>query len=55
VFDWPGIGLYATKSVVSQDFMPVIGVTLVIGTIFICSNLLVDVAQGLVNPRVRVE
>jgi ABC-type antimicrobial peptide transport system permease subunit len=23
VFDWPGIGLYATKAIVSQDFMPV--------------------------------
>jgi peptide/nickel transport system permease protein len=55
VFDWPGLGLYATKSVVSQDFMPVIGVTLVIGGIFVLSNLLVDVAQGLVNPRVRLE
>lgn len=55
VFDWPGVGLYATKSVVSQDFMPVIGVTLVIGTIFVFSNLVVDVMQGLVNPRVRVE
>ena len=29
VFDWPGLGLYATKAVVTQDFMPVIGVTLV--------------------------
>ncbi len=55
VFDWPGIGLYATKSVVSQDFMPVIGVTLVIGTIFVFSNLLVDAVQGWVNPKVRVE
>lgn len=55
VFDWPGLGLYATKSVVSQDFMPVIGVTLVIGSLFILSNLVIDVAQGLVNPKVRVE
>ena len=29
VFDWPGLGLYATKAIVTQDFMPVIGVTLV--------------------------
>jgi peptide/nickel transport system permease protein len=55
VFDWPGLGLYATKSVVTQDFMPVIGVTLVIGSIFIVSNLVVDVLQGLVNPKVRLE
>ena len=28
VFDWPGIGLYATKAITSQDFMPIMGVTL---------------------------
>ena len=28
VFDWPGVGLYATQAIMSQDFMPVIGVAL---------------------------
>ncbi|WP_293857444.1 ABC transporter permease [uncultured Alsobacter sp.] len=55
VFDWPGIGLYATKAIVSQDFMPVMGVTLAIGTIFILSNLVVDLLYGLLNPKVRYE
>ncbi len=54
VFDWPGLGLYATKAVVTQDFMPVIGVTLVIGALFVAANLVVDVLQGLVNPKVRL-
>jgi peptide/nickel transport system permease protein len=53
VFDWPGLGLYATKSVVTQDFMPVIGVTLVIGTLFIAANLVIDLLYGWVDPRVR--
>ncbi len=54
VFDWPGLGLYATKAVVTQDFMPVIGVTLVIGTLFVAANLVVDMLYGLVNPKVRL-
>lgn len=53
VFDWPGLGLYATKAVVTQDFMPIIGVTLVIGTLFVLVNLLVDLLYGLINPKVR--
>ena len=53
VFDWPGVGLYATKAIVTQDFMPVIGVTLAIGLIFVLSNLVVDMAYGLLNPKVR--
>ncbi|HST95506.1 MAG TPA: ABC transporter permease [Microvirga sp.] len=55
VFDWPGLGLYATKAIVTQDFMPVIGVTMVIGVIFIVSNLIVDLLYGVLNPKVRYE
>ena len=54
VFDWPGIGLYATKAIVSQDFMPVMGVTLAIGVVFVLTNLVVDLCYGLLNPRVRI-
>jgi len=55
VFDWPGIGLYATKAITTQDFMPVMGVTLCIGIVFVTVNLLVDLAYGLVNPKVALE
>ena len=54
VFDWPGIGLYATKSILTQDFMPVMGVVLCIGTLFVLFNLLIDLSYGLVNPRVKM-
>ncbi|RBO53430.1 ABC transporter permease [Rhodovulum sp. BSW8] len=55
VFDWPGLGLYATRAILSQDMMPVIGVALVTGLIFIAVNLAVDLAYGLIDPRVRYE
>ncbi len=54
VFDWPGIGLYATSAVLTQDFMPIIGVTLCIGSLFVLVNLLVDVIYALLNPRIRL-
>jgi peptide/nickel transport system permease protein len=53
VFDWPGLGLYATKAIISQDMMPVIGVALVIGLLFILANLVIDLLYGLINPKVR--
>jgi peptide/nickel transport system permease protein len=52
VFDWPGIGLYATNAILGQDFNPVIAVTLVIGVIFILANLVVDILYGILNPKV---
>lgn len=53
VFDWPGIGLYAVNSAIAADFKPVMGVTLVIGFLFMLSNLLVDLAYGWLDPRTR--
>jgi peptide/nickel transport system permease protein len=38
---------------VSQDFTPVIGVTLMIGVLFVSSNLVVDLLYGVLNPKVR--
>lgn len=55
VFDWPGIGLYATNSIVSLDFQPIMGVTLVIGVVFVVTNLVVDLLYGLLDPRIVYE
>jgi peptide/nickel transport system permease protein len=53
VFDWPGIGLYAVNAAVSSDFQPIMGVTLLIGLNFMLVNLLVDLAYGWIDPRIR--
>lgn len=52
VFDWPGMGLYAVKSAMTLDFMPIMGVSLLTGFVFILVNLLIDVAYGLIDPRI---
>lgn len=53
VFDWPGIGLYAVQSAIASDFKPVMGVTLLIGLNVMVVNLVIDLAYGLVDPRLR--
>jgi peptide/nickel transport system permease protein len=53
VFDWPGVGLYATNSIISLDFQPIMGVTLLIGVTFIIMNLVIDLMYGLFDPRIR--
>lgn len=55
VFDWPGIGLYATSAIVAQDFMPVVSVALVIGALFVIANIVIDVLYGVINPKVRYQ
>ena len=55
VFSWPGIGNYLAASIPVADFPAVAGVTLVLGTIYVLSNLVVDLLQALADPRVAVE
>ncbi len=51
VFDWPGLGLFAVNSILSSDYNAVMGFTLIAGAMFIVVNLLVDILQGLMDPR----
>ncbi len=54
VFAWPGLGLYAFKSATSLDFPAIMGAGIVIATVYIFVNLLVDIAYAFVDPRIRV-
>lgn len=54
VFSWPGLGLYAFRSATSLDFPAIMGVGIVVATVYVLVNLVVDVAYGLLDPRIRV-
>ena len=51
VFDWPGLGMFAVNSILNSDYNAVMGFTLIAGTMFIVVNLVVDILQGLIDPR----
>jgi len=53
VFAIPGIGRLLVQSVFAQDYVVVQSGTLVIATIIILSNLLVDIGYGWLDPRIR--
>lgn len=55
IFNWPGLGRYATTSVTSLDFPAVMGVTLVAAIVYPLVNTLVDIAYTFVDPRIRVQ
>ncbi len=54
IFSWPGVGKYVTEAVLNVDFPVIIAVTLVVTVFYIGVNLLVDVVQALLDPRVRL-
>jgi peptide/nickel transport system permease protein len=53
IFNWPGIGRYATTSVTTLDYPAVMGVALVAAVIYPLVNTLVDIGYTLIDPRVR--
>ena len=55
VFAWPGIGLYAVNALLTSDYAPVQGFVLTMAVLYVALNLAIDVAYGLVDPRVRLD
>jgi peptide/nickel transport system permease protein len=53
VFDWPGLGSFAVSSILQSDYNAIMSFTLFVGVVFILVNLLVDVAQAVLDPRGR--
>jgi peptide/nickel transport system permease protein len=54
IFDWNGLGSYAADSIQALDTPSVIGVTLFIALVYVGANLVVDLLQALVDPRIRL-
>lgn len=55
VFSIPGVGSVLIRSVTGKDFSVVQGGVLLIATIIIAVNLILDIAYGIINPKARPE
>jgi ABC-type dipeptide/oligopeptide/nickel transport system permease component len=53
-FSWPGIGKWLINAVNQRDFPIIQSTTLIIATIFIIINIIVDLLYAVVNPKVRL-
>lgn len=53
IFSWPGIGKWVIEAIRARDYPVVQSAVLIIATIIIIVNLLVDLLYGVVNPRIR--
>ena len=53
IFGWNGLGRYATQSALNLDFPAVMGVTLLSAIIYASTNLIVDLAYFVLDPRIQ--
>ncbi len=53
IFSWPGIGKWLIEAIGARDYPVVQNGILLIATLVILVNFVVDILYGLVNPRIR--
>lgn len=53
VFSWPGIGTWLIDSLNRRDYPVIQGGVLIVATLIIFVNLVVDILYGFINPKVR--
>jgi len=54
IFAWPGIGSYAALAMLSLDYPAILGTVIVIAFFYCIVNLVVDIIQAILDPRVRL-
>jgi peptide/nickel transport system permease protein len=54
IFAWPGLGTYVTSAVLSLDFPVIVSVTVVVTVFYVLINLVLDLTQAMIDPRVSL-
>jgi ABC-type dipeptide/oligopeptide/nickel transport system permease component len=55
MFSWPGLGFYAMRSITLIDFPSIMGVAILMTTVYAIFNLLADLLYGVLDPRISIE
>jgi peptide/nickel transport system permease protein len=53
VFTWPGSGFLLSKAIINRDVPVLQGTILTLSLVFVATNLIVDLLQSLIDPRIR--
>ena len=53
IFSWPGVGKWMIEAIGRRDYPVLQGGILLLGSMVMLVNLLVDVTYGIINPRIR--
>lgn len=54
IFQWPGIGLYLERSILTFDFPSIMGVAVLITLGVVLANLIADILYALIDPRIKI-
>ena len=54
VYNWPGLSGFLVNAVEARDYPEVVGIVLTISTLFVLLNLVVDLLNAVLDPKVRL-
>lgn len=55
IFNWPGLGLFTVRSLLNLDYPAIMGITLFGAFMYVLVNLIVDLLQAWVDPRISLQ
>jgi peptide/nickel transport system permease protein len=55
IFNWPGLGLFTVRSLLALDYPAIMGMTLLGASGYVIINLIVDLMQTWIDPRIRLK
>lgn len=55
IFGIPGLGFYYVSSINDRDYTMIIGTTIFAAGLFVLAQMIIDIAYGLLDPRIRVK
>ena len=53
IFSWPGVGKWLIEAIARRDYPSLQGGVMLVSSVVILVNLVVDVLYGVINPRIR--
>ncbi len=54
IFAWPGVGRLMVSAIFQRDVPIVIAAVFIVAVTIVFANLLVDLAQAAIDPRIRL-
>ena len=55
IYNWPGLGLFTVRSLLAVDYPAIMGMTLFGATGYVLINLIVDLLQAWIDPRISLK
>jgi ABC-type dipeptide/oligopeptide/nickel transport system permease component len=55
IFAWPGIGRWIYTAISARDYPAVQAGVIVVSTVFVLINVVVDILYSIVNPKIRLQ